>query len=713
MSAETILYAADEAPEPVETHPVPKETTEAPEAAESDDVVLVDQPGPEDYDWLSEIEKRTKNRLPLVPLWARSVKSAASVLWWITNHYVYVVLYHLSRSPKYLLRLALQAPLGTWRVIREVGSWVADVEGRPLRKNSALTKDSETYLKLAKIHDQRIRFRLPVFLIAAVTAMWLIRLGQETAPAYAQMAAAGITIIILGVIGCQADQPVFDRAVVPSQVQKLTSDVVINALGSLGIAELNRAITKGTGVTFPDPITRDGPGWRADVDLPFGVTATDIMERRERLASALRRPLGSVWPEQSGLHHPGRLVLWVSDQDMSKNKQPAWPLAKVGRTDLFKPVPFGTDQRGRVISIPLMYRNMLIGAMPGFGKTFALRVLLLAASLDPSAELRVFELKGTGDLKPLAKVAHHYASGAKDSTIEACVESLREVYKDLERRAEVIDGLPDEVCPENKVTPELSAQRSLGLHPLVFAIDECQELFSHEEFGEEAGKLCTAIIKRGRALGIILLLATQRPDKTSLPTGVSANVLVRFCLKVAGQLENDMILGTSCYKNGIRATMFTDQDLGIGYLLGVSTLARVIRSFYLDTVISNKITDRALAMRKAAGTLTGFAAGQMTVTSKPSYDLLTDILTVVPATEEKVWNSVVVDRLAQLRPEIYGPWAEQEDEAKTAHLTTMLKPYFVKVDQVYKSVNGKGINRRGITRQAVAEAANRRIRRVK
>ena len=58
------------------------------------------------------------------------------------------------------------------------------------------------------------------------------------------------------------------------------------------------------------------------------------------------------------------------------------------------------------------------------------------------------------------------------------------------------------------------------------------------------------IIKIGRALGVFLILATQRPYKDSLPTVVCGNVSTRFCLKVAGQVENDMMLGTSAYKNG-------------------------------------------------------------------------------------------------------------------------------------------------------------------
>ena len=88
-----------------------------------------------------------------------------------------------------------------------------------------------------------------------------------------------------------------------TKVQKLTSDIVLRALASLGIAAINQAQGKGRdGIAFTAPITRDGPGWRADVDLPYGVTVTDVIERRDRLASGLRRPLGCVWPEAD----PGR-----------------------------------------------------------------------------------------------------------------------------------------------------------------------------------------------------------------------------------------------------------------------------------------------------------------------------------------------------------------------------------------------------------------------
>ena len=113
------------------------------------------------------------------------------------------------------------------------------------------------------------------------------------------------------------------------------------------------------------------------------------------------------------------------------------------------------------------------------------------------------------------------------------------------------------MCPDKKITRQIANKRSLKLHPLACFIDECQNLFAHPKYGKQAAEDAVFIIKIGRALGVFLILATQRPDKDSLPDRrVSGNVSTRFCLKVAGQVENDMILGTSAYKNGARATTF-------------------------------------------------------------------------------------------------------------------------------------------------------------
>lgn len=640
-------------------------------------------------------------RRPLVPPWARSAAEFRNAGRWAAAHAGHSSAYHALRTPKYAGRLVARAPVGATRAVAGTARWALDAEGHPVRVNAIQRGDAAEYMRLLDRRNNRVRLRLLILAGSAILGAAGVAAMLTLAPPFAPWLALGVAIGLLGLMGAPADRPLVETAVVKTEAQRLTSGAIIRALGALGIGEINKALSdKGKGVNFPDPIQRDGPGWRANIDLPHGVTVADIMERRDRLASGLRRPVGCVWPEQDPTQHAGRLVLWVGDQDMSQAKPAAWPLARSGGGDLFRPLPFGTDQRGRPVELPLMFSNLLIGSLPGAGKTFALRVPLLAASLDPNVELRVFELKGSGDLSPLRPVAHHYGSGVDDATIEAALTSLRQVHKGLEKRAKTIASLPREQCPENKVTPELAAKRSLGLHPLVIAVDECQELFAHPDYGKEASELCTAIIKRGRALGVILLLATQRPDKDSLPTGVSANVGMRFCLRVMGQTENDMILGTSAYKNGVRATTFTNRDKGIGYLVGAADDPQIARAYYLDAQAAERVIARAHAARKAAGTLTGHALGEQP--DEPAANVLDDVAAVIRPGEDKLWSETVVERLAELRPETYGEW-------KPGQLSAALKPHGVRTKQVWgRDADGAERTRYGVVRQHVTEAVTQR-----
>jgi S-DNA-T family DNA segregation ATPase FtsK/SpoIIIE len=659
--------------------------------------------GPETGKLATALTTRRVQRRPVIPAWVRSRVEFGDRARWLAAHIGHSLAYHAVRVPLYAARLALRSPRGLARVVTGLAAWMADAEAMPLRMEAVARKDADAYMRLLRMRDDRVRWRRVVVAGAAVGTVgggFLLL----AASGIVQVAAVGAAVALLGWYGSPADKPLLDVAVVVPKAQKLTSEIVIRALSALGISEINKAVAKGgTGITFPAPITRDGPGWRADVDLPYGVTVSDIMERRDRLASGLRRPLGCVWPEPAHDQHAGRLVLWVGDQDMNQVKPPIWPLSKTGAADVFKAIPFGTDQRGRPVTLTLMFANVLIGAMPRIGKTFSIKPLLLASGLDPTVETLVFELKGTGDLDFAEKYAHRYGSGPDDDTIAACLDALRYVHRDIERRAKVIRGLPKDVCPENKVTPQLAAKKSLRVHPLALFIDECQELFSHPSMGKEAGELATAIIKRGPAMGVYLVLATQRPDKDSMPTGISANVGIRFCLRVMGQVENDMVLGTSAYRNGIRATTFTRNDRGIGYLVGEADDPQIVRTYYIDRNTADRVAERARAARMAAGTLAGYAAGEDTTPEQVTISLLDDI-GVVMGTEAKVWSHVIVDRLAELRPGVYGEWAEQSTTGKAKQLAAALRPYGITTRQISRTENGREVNNKGIWRDDVITA---------
>lgn len=646
-------------------------------------VRVVDMPEVSERDPVQQIYGRTiapVDRRPVVPDYLRTRQARRELYVWACRYTLHAAAFHALRAPLYAGRLTVRCPVGVLVTAAALHGWMFDAEGRPLRSaavsrvvgassptGAVATEATRDFLALTRVRDQRVKRRGMVVLAAAVPVIVAASWWWWWSPVAAFWAITATMVAILGWVGAPKDKPIITRAVLATLAPRPTAPIVEHALRATGIAGM---ATKDAVISFPSEVQRDGPGWRVEVDLPHGITVGEVMEKREKLASGLRRPISAVWLEGDADQHAGRLIIWVGDQPLSKQRPKPWPLLKHGSVELLAhSFPFGADPRGRNIPVSMAENNFLAGSLPGGGKTSALRVVACAAALDPFAELRIFEHKGTGDLGALEKCCHRYTSGVADEDVEQTLISLRELVQELEKRAAIIKRLPRELVPDRKVTPAL-AKRGIGLHPLVMIVDECQEVFTHPDYGKEAGMLAEKIIRRGRALGVILILATQRPDKDSLPTGVSANVGIRFCLRVMGQTENDMILGTSAYKNGIRATSLSPSEKGVGYLVGVGDSPKVLRTYYLDDPATEAVSTRAYAARVAAGTLTGHAAGDDEVRDPgPSVDLLGDLAAVMEVhgnPEPKsgkgkgrgrwLWSDSAVGALAVLRPEIYTGW---------------------------------------------------------
>lgn len=406
------------------------------ESADPTAVIMVDRPGGRSGPGLMDRVLGSKRR-PVIPPWARSWDEFKTAGKGVAAYAWHVAAYHAVRTPWYALRLTVQAPFGAARFLGNSMRWVSDAEGDPLRLDAARREDVGDYLKLSRQRDRRVRWRTLVSIVAAVVGPIVAVALYVLAPTWLTVLATTVGVMVLGRLGQSADAPVINRAVEIPKATKLTSDIVLRALGSLGIPAINQDQAKGgPGFTFTAPITRDGPGWLAEGDLPYGVTVTDVADRRERLASGLRRPLGCVWPEATADEHTGRLRLWVGDQDLSKTRQAPWPLAKSGTVDLFRPIDWGTDQRGRWVGITLMFIAGVIGAIPRMGKTFLLRLLLLIAALDVRAELHTYDLKGTGDLDAVGdRVGYRHRAGEEDADIEYAIADLRQVREEMRRRS--------------------------------------------------------------------------------------------------------------------------------------------------------------------------------------------------------------------------------------------------------------------------------------
>jgi S-DNA-T family DNA segregation ATPase FtsK/SpoIIIE len=135
----------------------------------------------------------------------------------------------------------------------------------------------------------------------------------------------------------------------------------------------------------------------------------------------------------------------------------------------------------------------------------------------------------------MAPLCSTYVVGVDDEAFRAGAAILAWGLAEAERRGKrILAAKKRGEAPHGKVTPELSRRPGSGLHPVVLIFDEVHELFAAVP---DAAKDAERLIKRARALNIIILLATQIPDKTSLPPDIVRCVTNRWCLPVAGQVE--------------------------------------------------------------------------------------------------------------------------------------------------------------------------------
>ncbi|MGW4033101.1 AAA family ATPase [Streptomyces sp. NPDC004838] len=627
--------------------------------------------------WVGRCRTYLADAPPVVPSWARNAAEFADGIRWTLTYATHLAAFHAIRTPLYVWRLICRSPRGAGRLVVRWGRWVADTEARPVEAKAAVDADPEAWLALSREHSRRVRPRRVLSAVVATPTVLAGTAAYTLLPGW-QLALGSVAVsALLGMAGRTEDKPVITRYVAVNALRALTSVEVFDALAAIGIGKKGKS-----GVEFAAEIQRDGPGWRAEVDLPAGVTADKVLEKRAELAAAMRRPISTVWPEADRAAHPGRLVLWVAQYDPAKAARKLWPLMHKGQADVYEPLPYGFDPRGNLVTITLMYSNLLVGGIPGSGKTSCALAIVLGVALDPTAELWIYELKGSGDLDAVKPVAHRYVSGDDDEELEATLAGLRSGIAEQQRRAKFIKSLPASEVPEGRrVTRQLAEkypEQNLG--PRVIVVDEVQELFTNADYKDEAAALCAKLIKKGRAYGIILILLTQNPDAPSLPTSVSSSVGTRLCLAVMDWRANNNVLGTGAYDRGLRATDISVDEQGTG-ILARGRDGTTVRAAFIRQTEAETIGKRALALRTAAGTLTGEAAGHLVedIDTSTVVDHLRDIW---PEGADAVHSHRLVEALAAYRAELYGPWLDADQAARSAALAAALKPHKVPTRQI-------------------------------
>jgi S-DNA-T family DNA segregation ATPase FtsK/SpoIIIE len=393
-----------------------------------------------------------------------------------------------------------------------------------------------------------------------------------------------------------------------------------------------KLIGKDESLRLVDRATRVGDGWAITVDLPATRKAADVIKNRDALASALAVDEVQLIVERvrGNGGHAGRVSMWVADEDPYSSQPLRTPLLGVTRWDAWRPVPFGRDARDRRIDLPLVWTSLLVGAIPRQGKTFAARLAAGGLILDAWVRLLVADFKAGKDWDAAAQVAHRFMSGDETEHVLALVDWLVELVGEVQGRYRRMRDLDDLTCPESKITPDMSRDKALNMPITAIFIDEVQVPLEDRTpvevhgkkvtAGEYIGELLTWLAKKGPAAGIVLVLATQRPDSKTIPSGLRAVLGSRFALRVMDWRDSNIVLGEQMNTRGHDSSRLLPSHKGVGILrpdgdtqAGADVLAMTVRTYYMPNEDWQTICRQGRALRESAGTLTGHAAGHDTV----------------------------------------------------------------------------------------------------
>jgi len=317
------------------------------------------------------------------------------------------------------------------------------------------------------------------------------------------------------------------------------------------------------------------------VRLPAGQSLADLEARAETLAALLQVREVQVARDPGNARYAE--VCLVRRDALAGTVRLPWPHLHAQRLSLWEPIPVGVDEHANTITINLVERNLLLGGEPGAGKSVAQSMLIATAALDPQVDLWLLDGKRV-ELACWRECARAFVGPSVDDAIDV----LRQLQSEMESRYELL-------LEQRRRKIEQGDGHRLHLVG-------CDELAFYTSGGqrkarEELNELCTDLIRRGRAAGIIWIGATQKPSGDVVPTSLRDLVGYRWALRCSTRGASDTILGAGMATAGYSASDIAGDQRGVGLLIAESEQPVRLRSFYLSDDDLDTLAARARQVR--------------------------------------------------------------------------------------------------------------------
>jgi S-DNA-T family DNA segregation ATPase FtsK/SpoIIIE len=251
-------------------------------------------------------------------------------------------------------------------------------------------------------------------------------------------------------------------------------------------------------------------------------------------------------------------------------------------------VHVGKDEFGEQAHVELAERNLLIGGEPGGGKSSAINLITAHGALSGDCRLVLIDGKQV-ELGLWRDCASRFVGPSMDDALD----TMRWLQNLMNSRYDklVASGL-------RKIAPGSG-------EPVYLVIIDEYAYFSatvgKKPEREEFAALVRDLVARGRAAGVIVILATQRPSHQVIDPSLRDLFGYRWAFRCTTDSSSDTVLGHGWAGQGYTAATIDPLARGVSWLLAETGIPRRIKTAYLtDTDIKYLAAYATQLRRKGA-----------------------------------------------------------------------------------------------------------------
>ncbi len=282
-------------------------------------------------------------------------------------------------------------------------------------------------------------------------------------------------------------------------------------------------------------------------------------------------------------------------------KPPPAPVPVGPMLSMFDPLFLGIDEFGAPVYVELIYRNVLAAGEPGGGKSGLLNTIAAHAALSENTRLVLFD----GKLVELGMW--------EDVSDEFVGPDIDHALTTLRRLQQVMNNRYAWLRAHNR----RKIARADRMSVIVAMVDEIayySATIGTEQQQKEFAALLRDLVARGRAAGVIVIAATQRPSFDIIPTSLRDIFGYRCAFRCTTSNSSNIILGQGWAEQGYNANDIKPENQGEALLLAEGGIPRRIKVAYLSDAQIQSIADYAAWIRRPSA-MTTPAATATTVTT--------------------------------------------------------------------------------------------------